>query len=842
MSTTHAATNPDEPISEEERSELQRVWAQPRGWRRLSEINNTVIGRYYLLTALGFLFAGGVLALLMRLQLAVPDNNLFSPDTYNQLFTMHGTTMMFLFAVPAVEAVAVYMMPQMLGARDLPFPRLSAFGYWCYLFGGTIAFSSLFFGIAPDGGWFMYTPLSSGEYSPGVNADVWLLGIGFIEISAITAAVEIIVGLLRTRAPGMSINRVPLLGWYVFVTAAMILFGFPPMLLGDTLLELQRALDLPFFDANRGGDPLLWQHLFWMFGHPEVYIIFLPAAGIVSMILPTFAQRPFVGYSWAVLGAMGVGFLSFALWVHHMFTTGLPHVSLSFFSAASMMVVIPNAIQFFCWIATLWLGKPVFKLPMLYLVGFFSVFLIGGLTGVMVAVLPFDWQAHDTYFIVAHLHYVLIGGMVFPLLAGIVYWLPAATGRMMDERLGKWAFWMLFTGFNVAFLPMHWTGLIGMPRRIYTYGADMGWNALNLTSTGGALLLGAGFVVFAYAVLHAARHGRKAEHNPWNAGTLEWAEGLPMRNHGFTSVPVVHTRYPVWEQPELSKEIREGRHHLAHAASGRRETIVTSAVDAKPDYVLQLPHPTYIPMVTAAIVTICFLALIFKAYALAVVTAVMTLLMVYLWVWRTPAAVGETVDIGHGITLPAYVSGRRSVQYSGVVVSLTFDAVAYAALVFSYLYLFTVRGLPWPPAGYPLDNLMSAGIPALLAIALLLTGVLGARQLRANRRGLTGLALVVLLALQAGTFAALLAWMRPISANADAYGATLWTLAGYAMTHVVVSALMVIYVLAALAAGRLSAARPLALENTLLVNRFSALLVLVTLALVAFFPRLIGHG
>ena len=730
MSSGYDATRADEPITDAERRQLQAVWAQPSGWRRFSEINNTVIGLYYLVTALGFLFAGGILALLMRLQLAVPNNTLLSPETYNQIFTMHGTTMMFLFAVPAVEAVAVYLMPQMLGARDLPFPRLSAFGYWCYLFGGVLAFSSLFLGIAPDGGWFMYTPLTTSTYSPGINADVWLLGIGFIEISAITAAIEIIVGVLRTRAPGMSLNRIPLFGWYMLVTAMMILFGFPPMLLGDALLELQRALDLPFFDADRGGDPLLWQHLFWMFGHPEVYIIFLPAAGIVSMILPTFAQRPFVGYHWAVLGAIGVGFLSFALWVHHMFATGLPHISLSFFSAGSMLVVIPNAIQFFCWIATLWLGKPLLKLPMLYLVGFFSVFLIGGLTGVMVAVLPFDWQAHDTYFIVAHLHYVLIGGMVFPLLAGIVYWLPAGTGRMMDERLGKIAFWLLFSGFNIAFLPMHWTGLIGMPRRVYTYGADMGWSGLNMTSTIGALVLGAGFVLFAYAVIRAARRGRQAPDNPWNAGTLEWLEGAPMRNHGFTSVPIIRSRYPAWEQPELAAEVREGRHHLAHAESGRRETIVTTAVDARPDYVLALPHPTWIPMLTAILVTVCFVALTFKANSVALIAAVLTVPMLYLWVWRTPAPLGEVVDAGRGLTLPAFVSGPRSVLYSGVTVTLIFDAVAYGALVFSYLYLFTVRGLPWPPAGYPLDDLATAGVPALLGIALLATGMLAMRLLQ----------------------------------------------------------------------------------------------------------------
>ncbi len=825
-----------------QRRQLQEVWAPPTGWRRFSEINNTHIGLYYLLTALGFLAAGGVLALLIRAQLAVPDNTLLSPETYNQVFTMHGTTMMFLFAVPAVEAVAVYLLPQMLGARDLPFPRLSAFGYWCYLFGGVIAFSSLFAGIAPDGGWFMYTPLTTLEYSPGINADVWLLGIGFIEISAITAAVEIVVGVLRTRAPGMSLDRIPLLGWYVLVPAAMILFGFPPMLLGDALLELQRALDLPFFDAERGGDPLLWQHLFWMFGHPEVYIIFLPAAGIVSTILPTFCQRPLVGYHWAVLGAIGIGFLSFALWVHHMFTTGLPHLSLSFFSAASLMVVIPNAIQFFCWIATLWLGRPRMQLPMLYLVGFFSVFLVGGLTGVMVAIVPFDWQAHDTYFIVAHLHYVLIGGMVFPLLAGIVYWLPVSVGRLMDERLGRRAFWLMFSGFNIAFLPMHWTGLVGMPRRVYTYGADMGWSALNLVSSLGAAILAVGFVMFAWAVWHAVRRGRPSGRDPWKAGTLEWVEGPPMLNHGFTSVPIVHSRYPAWEQPELAEKIQQGHYHLPHADSGRRETIITTAVDARPDHVLNLPMPTYIPMATAVCVTVCFIALTFKANQLALAAALLTLPLVYLWVWRTEAPVGETIDIGHGVHLPAYVSGARSVLYTGVVVALIFDLVTYGALVFSYLYLFTVRGLPWPPEGYAVHDLPAAAWPAALCLGLLIVGVATGRLLRRDRRLSAALGSLVLLALHAATVAALLRWMAPVPAVADAYGATLWTLAGYGMGHLVISIVMLGYVLIALAAGRLGAQRPLAMQNTLLVSHFSAGLTLSVLALVTLFPRIVGHG
>ena len=334
-----------------------------------------------------------------------------------------------------------------------------------------LVFSSLFFGVAPDGGWFMYPPLTGPRFSPGINTDVWVLGLGFVEIAAVAAAVELIVGILKTRAPGMTLGRMPIFAWYMLVTAAMIMIGMPAVIAADILLELERAFGMPFYDATRGGDPVLWQHLFWLFGHPEVYIIFLPAAGMVSMMLPSFARTRLVGYPWIALAAIAVGFLSFGLWVHHMFTVGMPLLSLAFFSAASSAIAIPMGIQVFAWIATLWQGKPVLRVPMLFILGFLFIFTIGGLTGVMVAAVPYDWQVHDTHFVVAHFHYVLIGGMVFPIFAALYYWTPVMTGRMLSERLGHWTFWLMFIGFNAAFLPMHVTGLIGMPRRIYTYSA-----------------------------------------------------------------------------------------------------------------------------------------------------------------------------------------------------------------------------------------------------------------------------------------------------------------------------------------------------------------------------------
>jgi len=398
---------------------LARIWASDTGWRPpFTTVNHTDLGRMFLLAATFFFLVGGVLAMLIRAQLATPRSAFMEAETYNQIFTMHGTVMMFLFAIPLFEGLAVYLLPKMLGTRDLAFPRLTAYGFWCYVMGGTMLLMSLLAGVAPDSGWFMYPPLSSTLGSPGINPDFWLLGITFVEISAIAAAVEITVSILKVRAPGMSLDRLPIFAWYALVTALMILTGFPPLILGSILLELERAFGLPFFQADLGGDSLLWQHLFWLFGHPEVYIIFLPAAGAISTILPVMARTTLLGYGWVVAAAIALGFLSFGLWVHHMFTTGIPHLGLAFFSAASTLVAIPTAVQVFAWIGTLWKGRPEMPLPMLWILGFFATFVIGGLTGVMVAIVPFDWQAHYTYFIVAHLHYVLVGGFVFPTAAG----------------------------------------------------------------------------------------------------------------------------------------------------------------------------------------------------------------------------------------------------------------------------------------------------------------------------------------------------------------------------------------------------------------------------------------
>src|SRR5215211_2498634 len=469
---------------------LSRTWGTASGpIGALSTVDHKIIGRRYLITTFLFLFLAGLAAVAMRLQLAQPESKLIGPDLYNQLFTMHGSTMMFLFAVPVMEAFAIYLVPLMVGTRNIAFPRLNAFSYWIYLFGGCFLWISFLLNIGPDVGWFAYVPLSGPEFSPGKRADTWAQMITFTEVAALAVAVEIIVTVFKQRAPGMSLDRIPVFVWSMLVTSFLVLFAMPAVMVASTTLILDRLVGTHIYNPAEGGDALLWQHLFWFFGHPEVYIIFLPGTGMVSAIVVTFARRPMVGYLLAVLSLIATGFLSFGLWVHHMFTTGLPQLGASFFTATSMLIAVPSGIQIFCWIATLWDGRPVFRTPLLFVLGFIVIFVIGGLSGVMVASVPLDSQVHDTYFVVAHFHYVLIGGAVFPLMGAIYYWFPKVTGRMLSERLGKWNFWLAFIGFNVAFFPMHVLGLQGMPRRVYTYLPEMGWGPLNRLASVGALIL-----------------------------------------------------------------------------------------------------------------------------------------------------------------------------------------------------------------------------------------------------------------------------------------------------------------------------------------------------------------
>jgi cytochrome c oxidase subunit I+III len=612
---------------DDERRALNRVWADAPGfWGWLTTVDHKRIGARYVVTAFTFFVLGGLDALLMRAQLLSPENDLVGPDLYNQLFTTHGTNMMFLFAVPMVLALGLYMVPLMVGARNVAYPRLNALGYWVYLFGGILLWVALFADTGPDAGWFAYPPLSGPEFSPGKRVDVWAQMITFTEISALISAVEIIVTAFKCRAPGMTVGRIPVFVWAMIVTAFMVIFAMSMIATASQMLAMDRLIGTHFFNVAEGGDPMLWQHFFWWFGHPEVYIIFIPGTGLIATMLPAFTRRPVFGYTAIVLATIATGFFGYGVWVHHMFVTGVLQLASSFFTSTSVMITIPTAIQIFCWIATIWLGRPHFTTAFLFILGFFITFIIGGLTGVMIASVPFDMQVHDSYFIVAHLHYVILGGMVFPLFAGFYYWFPKWTGRMMSERLGKVHFWLWAIGVNLTFFPMHLLGLEGMPRRMYTYPDNMGWQWPNVTATIGAAVIAVSVIVFIWNAVASKRAGLLAGDDPWGAHTLEWGTSSPPPPYNFARIPFVEGRDALWARTPNAPE-------LVGLALDRREVLITSALDAVPDHRHEDPPPTIWPLLASLAITVMFITLMFTPWGLIWGAA---LLMITLVGWGWP--------------------------------------------------------------------------------------------------------------------------------------------------------------------------------------------------------------
>jgi cytochrome c oxidase subunit 1 len=591
---------PETPID----ARLASVWATDPGFYGwLTAVNHRAIGLRYIATAFVFLLLGGILALVMRLQLAGPGLAVLTPGGYNQFFTMHGSTMMFLFAVPMLEGIGIYLTPLMIGTRDMAFPRLNAFGYWVYAIAGVTLYVAFLFGTAPDGGWFNYPPFSGPGYSPGAGIDFWVTMITFIEVAALVASVELIVTVFKQRAPGMSLNRLPLFVWAQLVMAFMIVFAMPPLMLVSVQLMLDRVIGTHFFNPAAGGDPLLWQHLFWIFGHPDVYIILLPALGIVSMIVPVAARRPMAGYTLVAMAIVALGFLSFGLWVHHMYATGLPVLGMNFFAAVGMMITIPSAVQIFAWLVTIWRGRVVMTAAFLHVIGFLVLLIMGGITGIMVSAPAFDWQVHDTYFVVAHFHYVIVGGAVFPIFAGLYFWFPKVTGRMLSERLGRWSFWATFIGLHIVFFPMHVLGFEGMPRRVYTYLAGLGWDGMNLVSTLGAFVMAAGILLFLVNAVVSLLFGARAGDDPWGGNTLEWATSSPPPPYNFLTIPVVRSRDPLWDETAAEHEgwVTSNPQHP------RRDVMVTTLLDAAPDHIDLLPGPTIWPLWAAVGAAIAFL-------------------------------------------------------------------------------------------------------------------------------------------------------------------------------------------------------------------------------------------
>jgi cytochrome c oxidase subunit I len=566
---------------DQQRAHAAAGHAEPTGlWSWLTTVDHKRIGILYGSTAFFFFLVGGIEALLLRIQLGSPNNTFLSPETYNQLFTMHGTTMIFLAIMPLSAMFFNFMIPLQIGARDVAFPRLNAFSYWVFLLGGLFLNSGFLFGAAPDQGWYGYANLTSLQYSPGLNVDFWMFGLQILGIASLAAAVNFFVTILNMRAPGMSLMRMPMFTWMSFITQVLLLLAFPVITVALILLMFDRFFGTHFFVPAGGGDPLLWQHMFWIFGHPEVYILVLPGFGIVSEVLPVFSRKPLFGYAAMVFSGAFIAFLGFGVWSHHMFTTGMGPIADTFFSLTTMLIAVPTGVKIFNWLGTIWGGSIQYRVPMYFALGFIAMFIIGGLSGVMHSSPPADLQQNDSYFIVAHFHYVLFGGSIFALTAGGYYWWPKMFGRMLDERLGKIHFWLMLIGFNVTFFPMHIVGLNGMPRRVYTYPEGLGFETLNRLETVGAFILGLSFLVFLINIIKTWRGPRNAPADPWNGATLEWSIPSPPQEWNFAEIPVVHGRDPLWE---LKRE-RGGQLPEPPRVSGQG---------------IHLPNPSYWPLVAA---------------------------------------------------------------------------------------------------------------------------------------------------------------------------------------------------------------------------------------------------
>lgn len=612
---------------------LARTWETEPGIAGFfSTVDHKQIGIRYIVTAFVFLILGGLEALVMRIQLARPGQNLLTPEQYDQLFSTHGMTMIFLYALPVLSGFSNYLWPLLLGARDMALPRLNAFSYWVYVAAGIFMYVGFAIGAGPNDGWFNYVPYASGPFNPGMSMDFYALGMIFLGISTTVGAANFLVTLFRTRAPGMSINRIPILIWGTLTASAANLLVVPAVSLAFFLLWMDRQFGTHFFDVASGGQPLLWQHLFWMFGHPWVYAIVLPAMGMVSDGLPTFCRRPLVGYTPVALSTVATMILGFGVWVHHMFATGLPSLALSFFSAASIIIAVPSAVAVFAWTATIWTGRPVITTAFLFFSSMIVLFTIGGVSGFMTGSVPVDWQLTDTYFVVAHLHYVLIGINLFPVVGGIYYWFPKMTGRMLDERIGRWNFWTMFVGFNIAFLPMHLVGLWGMPRRVYTYPAGIGFDWLNLIVSIGSFIFAIGVLLLLVNVVRSLKHGAIAGANPWDAPTLEWSVSSPPPPYNFAVIPRVVSRHPLWEDRLKEREVRSATQEGLLLDHGR-ETIATTPLDAVPDLILKMPEDSYMPFALGVALAAGFTGLLLHWWWLVVIAGIAVAASIVIWLW-----------------------------------------------------------------------------------------------------------------------------------------------------------------------------------------------------------------
>ncbi len=616
---------------------LERIWEERPGilgW--LTTVDHKRIGLMYFFATLLFFGAGGVEALLIRTQLIGPNEHVLGPDAYNQAFTTHGVTMIFLFVVPiSIGAFGNYLLPLMIGARDLAFPRLNALSFWIFLASGIFIYVGVFSGNAPSAGWFDYVPLASKDYSPGPGIDFYALGLIFTGISTTATAINFIVTIFKLRAPGMSLNRMPLFCFAMLAVSFALVFALPPLTCALGLLEFDRLLGFHFYDINAGGDTILWQNLFWIFGHPEVYIIILPAFGIATAIIPTFVRRKMVAFPLVALAEIMVAFIGFGVWVHHMFAVGLSTATTVYFAAASLLIVIPSGIQLFAWITTIVTGKPRFKTPLLWIIGFIILFMLGGLSGVTFAAIPFDQQLTDSYYVVAHFHYVIFGAAVFPLLGGMFFWFPKVTGRMYYERWGQASFWTTFAGMNLTFFPMHILGLEGMPRRDYTYPSGLGWHGLNLLETLGSYLLAIGLLMVVVNLAVSLFRGAKAGPDPFGGPTLEWSVSSPPPSYNYPVIPKVSTAYAMWDEDDRAED-REKLKRGEKVLGQGHETPASTSVDADWDEILQMPSSSPWPPVVATAMAGVFAFLLLKIWIVAGIFLLALLGVLAAWHGKEP--------------------------------------------------------------------------------------------------------------------------------------------------------------------------------------------------------------
>jgi cytochrome c oxidase subunit I+III len=795
------------------------------------------VGQLQIGAALLFLALGAVLALPMRVQLALPDQGLLDALAYNQLFTMHGSVMVFLFALPAVQGIAVYLLPAMLGARDLPFPRLAAFSFWVYAFAGALFCVTLLFGMAPEGGAVPATPLASYRHTPSVSEDFWLACIALMHASILAGAVQVTVATLRTRAPGMRLVRMPLYAWGMLIGALATAAAFAPLLIATALLVLERVLHWPFFISEKGGDPMLFQRLFWLSGDGWAHAVFVPLAGMISTMVPALARARLVGYGWLVAALSAAAFLAVSGWLVRMFAGGQAPGILDASGLLSLAIAVPAAIHLFAWLATFRRGQARLNVPTLFLLGCFFNVSLGVLAGAFLALPQLAGQAHDSYFVVGQLHYLLGGGLLFALFAALYYWAPLAFGRCLSETVGRVAFVLLFCGVQLAHFPMLMLGLAGMPRRVYTYAPGLGWEGWNLLAAAGAALLTAGAcLVAANLVAHLVR-GRAVGHgNPWGAATLEWLD-----RGGAQALPEVRSRYPLWDQAAVRAKAGAERDARADIPGPNCVTavLVTSARAARPEYLLATPQTSWLPLLTAAALAGAAFLLALQSAALASIAAVLALCGAMSWLWRTERIAAQDSNASKG-SPPAHGSGSRSHSWWAMTVLLGIDAAAFLALVAAYLRLWLSGDGNWPPLEQPLPVLSSgAGGVVLWATSSALFAYAGA-VLGERRRLLSvlGVALAVNLAALAVTVHGLVA--AGFSPQAHAYSAAVGALLGYQALHGAAVVLMIFYLAARACAALVGPWQRTTFDNVRLFYHYAVAQGIATAALLYMFPRIAG--